>query len=163
MCLSGLIKKVCITETTDGAAQLLDIWDHQSSDSGKFCRIWPLDRLTFEEVIRVPKSIEKSLPEGSIIRPTDLLKYDHRFAKAISRAFGKYVIALSDDVGIHLATKNICNVTLDGKVNRPGSVSGGWRGSSDNGYLHIKFRKEKADKELTSLYSEQLEVEKVRS
>ena len=71
------------------------------------------------------------------------------------------MIALSDDVGIDLVTKNICNVTLDGKVNRPGSVSGGWRDNSDNGYLHIKLRKEKADEKLASLYSAQVSIEKV--
>ena len=94
MCSSGFIKKVCVTETTDRAARLLDAWDHQSNNGGKFCRIWPLDRLKFEEELRIPKTIEDSYPEGSIVHPTDLLQYDHRFAKAIIRAFGKFVIAL---------------------------------------------------------------------
>lgn len=159
--IAGFMKKVCITETTHAAGKLLQMWDKNGS-SNKFYRIWPLDRLKLEEDLEFRRTIQKTYSEGSIILPIDLLQYDHKFDKAVKRAFGRYVISSTDIIGRDLALQNnIWNVTLDGKVNRFGSVSGGWHGSESSGYLHIKLKKDKADVDLASLTCEQVSIEKV--
>lgn len=155
------MKKVCVTETTDAAAKLLQMWD-KGGNTSKFCRIWPLDRLKFEDDTRNQRNIQSLYPKGSVTLPIDLLQYEQRFKKAIVRAFGNYLISLSDEVGRDLVIKNkIWNVTLDGRVNRTGSVSGGWRANENNSYLHIKLKKEKIDQELAALVAKQSNCEKV--
>ncbi|KAI5079735.1 hypothetical protein GOP47_0005214 [Adiantum capillus-veneris] len=158
--IAGFMKRVCVTETTNAAANLLQMREN-SGNTSTFCRIWPLDRLKCSDDIRHQRNIQSLYPKGSVVLPMELLQFDQRFKKVITRAFGTYVISLSDDVGCDLAVRNkVWNVTLDGRVNRTGSVSGGWRSNENNSYLHLKLQKEKTDQELASLVTKQSKCEK---
>ncbi|MCO5568710.1 hypothetical protein L7F22_022409 [Adiantum nelumboides] len=158
--IAGFIKRVCATETTNAAANLLQMREN-SGNASNFRRIWPLDRLKCNDDSRHQRNIQDLYPKGSVILPIELLQFDQRFKKAITRAFGTYVISLSDDVGSYLVLRNkVWNVTLDGKVNRTGSVSGGWHGNDNNSYLGLKLQKELIDQRLASLFTKQSIFEK---
>ncbi|KAH9311267.1 hypothetical protein KI387_026302, partial [Taxus chinensis] len=137
--ISGPLKKTCVTETTEAAADLLRIWD-KGGNISRFGRIWPLDRLRIEDRFNQQKKAQQKYSEGSVILPLEQIDYNVRFEKAIKRVFGGYVISSSDEVAKDLILHHgIWSVTLDGKVNRSGSLTGGWRGNAKSNYIQVKY------------------------
>ncbi|KAL0033641.1 hypothetical protein WJX79_009327 [Trebouxia sp. C0005] len=82
---------------------------------------------------------------GSVIIPLELFEYDAAYHGAMVRAFGGCVIAQDDATAGQLVTQHglLC-ITLDGKISRPGSMQGGWRGQAQGSTGPIA-KKVKAD------------------
>ncbi|XP_057851867.2 uncharacterized protein LOC131062169 isoform X2 [Cryptomeria japonica] len=151
--ISGSLKKTCVTESTEAAADLLRIWE-KAGNISRFGRIWPLDRLRIEDRFHQQKKAQQKYAEGSVILPLEQIEYNVKFEKAMKRVFGGYVISSSDEVAKDLILRHgIWSVTLDGKVNRSGSVTGGWRGNAKSNYIQIKFENDHFQAKLDSANS----------
>lgn len=94
--------------------------------------------------------------------PLDFLDFDPKFAQALNKAFGGYVIAANDRVARDLiANHGLWNVTLDGKVSRTGSVQGGWRGAGGSSFMKNKYNGDALLRQLESLQKEANAIDQV--
>jgi chromosome segregation ATPase len=140
--------------TTRDATRLLSLWQSTVSDS-PFRRIWPLDRLTSPDLVQKQRGVQNTFNPGEVMLPLDFLDFDPKFAEALNKAFGGYVIAANDRVARDLiANHGLWNVTLDGKVSRTGSVQGGWRGAGGSSFMKNKYNGDALLRQLESLQKE---------
>ncbi|DBA71518.1 TPA: hypothetical protein ACH3X2_011303 [Trebouxia sp. C0005] len=135
---------IALVKTATAASELL-AWHTQHSCSSKPLRIWDLQRLQAYDKLQQQKQAQASFAPGSVIIPLELFEYDAAYHGAMVRAFGGCVIAQDDATAGQLVTQHglLC-ITLDGKISRPGSMQGGWRGQAQGSTGPIA-KKVKAD------------------
>ena len=77
--------------------------------------------------------------------PLDLLEYEPSVQPMLTRAFSM-LIARKDEAAALLASRfRLASVTLGGRVSRPGTLQGGWRGGAVSAARHMMARKLRHD------------------
>ncbi|KAL0034643.1 hypothetical protein WJX77_000708 [Trebouxia sp. C0004] len=142
--LTGDKLSIALVESATAASEL--VASHgQHSHNSKPLRVWDLQRLQAYDKVQQQKQAQASFAPGSVIIPLELLEYDTAYQGAMVRAFGGCVIAQDDATAGELVTQNgLPCITLDGKISRPGSMQGGWRGQAQGSTGPIA-KKVKAD------------------
>ena len=117
---------VLLTDTSEQALPLLE----QARRGARAVRVWPLDRLRFEDVREQHRRLrEQHGPQ--IVSPLELLDFDPELRPAVASAFGRHVIVPDDRTGSDVVDRSgwpCC--TFDGTLHERGRLSGGYRGEA---------------------------------
>ena len=169
--LAGDKLGVAVVETTEQAKAVLE-W-LAASPQRQQCRIWPVEALhTNDDQLARQRAAQSHFPEGdttchakflradcrhcpdrvcavltgNVIVPLDLLEpCELSMQPLLTRAFSM-LIARTDEVAAVLASRfRLASVTLGGRISRPGTLQGGWRGGTLSAARHMMARKLRHD------------------
>lgn len=124
--------QVLVADSSADANQLLSAAAASNcrGGSGGKLKIWPLDNIKAYSNLHTQRAAQQQLGSDKVVLPLDLLDFDKKYAPAMQRAFGGYVIAADDATAAKLVQQfGLSSVTLQGTVSKKGSMSGGWTGS----------------------------------
>ncbi|KAL3152957.1 hypothetical protein ABBQ38_011987 [Trebouxia sp. C0009 RCD-2024] len=155
-----------LVDTAAAAADVL-AWHSKTrgvghSSSRGALRVWDLQRLHSYDKLQQQKQAQAHFPAGHVILPLDLFKYQPAHHAAMVRAFGGLVIAKDDATAAQLVSQfGVACITPDGKISRPGSMQGGWRGHmrADSGPMARKLAADQLQEAVDALQAQLQQAE----